>query len=239
MIRRILRGDALTGWRCISRKIACFWAHDAVVGVARARGSRICKGVHMSKFFDSLESRTFLSAVPAVVTLHTDEAAVKTALMALKTAGSMAVKTINGDLKVADLQKTDKAQVKALSSALATLIADNSKAISAAAGKVNGDVAKLLAAEAQLAKKSSTKLMMKVSTDMTNLTTDATAALSAITTANSGTAVESALSAIISDGGTEGSDASSAMTTLGTDDSTFSTAATQAYSTDVTAILAL
>jgi hypothetical protein len=192
----------------------------------------------MSNLFESLESRMLLSAVPAVTTLHTDEAAVKTALTALKKDGASAIKAIAADLKAAKLQVTDKAQIKALSTDLSAVTAGDSKAIAAATAKVNADANKLEAAEAQLAKKpGNVTLTAKVSADQTTLTTDAAAKLSAFNAANSGASVIVDLNAIVADGGAPGTDAATANTTLSADASAVGVAATQAFSTDVSAIV--
>jgi hypothetical protein len=193
----------------------------------------------MSNFFEALESRMFLSASALVTTLHADEAAVKTDLATLVKAGAAAAKTIKADLKTGVGKSTAASQYKALTAALSKLGAGVGKVNSAAENMLNGDVNRLEADEAQLAKKpASTALTAKVASAKTTLTIDSANEEPAFTSANSGTQVIAALSNIVSDGGAAGADANTAITTLINDAQPLGIAAMQAYSTDVSAIAA-
>jgi hypothetical protein len=192
----------------------------------------------MSSFVQILESRRLLSVSPLVVTLHGDEASVKTAFKTIESDGGSHLKTITADFKAAGLQVTDKAQIKALSKDFGKFKTTVNKAIAAATSKVNADAAHLLSAEAQLAKKpGNEKLTAKVAADQTALSADAAAKLGALQSAFQGTALIADLQTVIGDGGTVGSDAGTALTVQSTEGMLLNMASTQAYLTDVDAFL--
>jgi hypothetical protein len=201
-------------------------------------GEIVLKGEGMPSFFESLESRMFLSTSPAVLTLHTDEAAVKKDLAGLAKGGAAVLKTITADLKTSADKSAAKAQEKALSVALANIGAADGKAISSATTKVNADVSKLEILEAQLAKKpGSATLTMKVTAAKTALTTVAANGLAAFNAANQGNAVLVAAEAIVADGGAAGAAAANGIGAVSTDAEATGVAAGKAFSTDVSAIV--
>lgn len=134
--------------------------------------------------FESLESRTFLSAAPSVATIRMAGSQALSDLVVIKTTGSANFKLIETDLAADGELKSSKKLLKTLSIEGTAAFAVTARVVENTVKLIGSDVNKVVAAAAHLSKKeTSTKLQAYLTAAENTLMTDAANRLSDINTA--------------------------------------------------------
>jgi hypothetical protein len=199
----------------------------------------------MESFFQSLESRTMLSAAPSVGALKSEGKVVVADTVALGKVLTADLVLVKADLKAADETKSSKALVSALSVEGTKAFAVTSAGVAKTITLIASDVTKLVAAAGTLAKHPTNTIdAAKVTADDNTLGTDASNRLAVITNdltdeyATNTTNLDAILTAnpsntkLATDASTTISDISGAARTALTESTT------TALTTDVAAVIA-
>lgn len=135
----------------------------------------------MESLFESLESRTMLSAAPSVTTLKGEGKVVIADTVALGKVLAANLKLIKADLKAADETKSSSTLVKTLSVEGAAAYAVTTGGVAKTITLIASDLSKLVSAAAVLAKHPTSSLdAAKVSADENTLSTNASSRLAVI-----------------------------------------------------------
>jgi hypothetical protein len=199
----------------------------------------------MAQFIESLESRTFLSADPALAALLAEGKALIASTVTAKKGDAAVYKTVAADLKAADELKSSNALLKTLTIQDKAGLALTSKGVAKAVALVKKDVNKGIALVKQLSKKpGNATLTAKLSAAITTLQTDAANSLATINTdLTTSEATDSTnLSALVAANPTNTQLSTDASTTIpntaGPNYDAIGANATTALTTDVDAIIA-
>ncbi|HSZ55753.1 MAG TPA: hypothetical protein VK797_08840 [Tepidisphaeraceae bacterium] len=137
----------------------------------------------MGSFFESLESRVFLSVAPSVGALKVEGEVILADLVALGKVGKANFKLIEADLNAAGETKAAKAQVKTLSVEGSAGYVLTSRDVHKMVSLITSDVGKLLAAASRLSHDpTNLTFQAKVTAAANTLQTDAANRLTTITT---------------------------------------------------------
>jgi len=135
----------------------------------------------MAAFFESLESRTFLSVAPSVAALRAENKVLVADLYADGAVGRSNYRLIYADVKAADEVKTSRPQLNALSVEGTAAYHVTARGVVNAVVRIDIDVARLIAAAARLAKHPTSALFQaRVTAAANTLTTDAANRLATI-----------------------------------------------------------
>ena len=138
----------------------------------------------MESLFESLESRTMLSAAPSVTALKAEGKVVIADTVAVGKVVTANLKLIKADLKAADETKSSSALVKTLSVEGAAAFAVTTGGVAKTITLIASDLSKLVSADEQTLQTDSTNRLAAITNDLTAEQSTNTTNITALVTAN-------------------------------------------------------